>query len=56
MKNIEPNTTKWQRTTTARLGRKKSSSWVPNGQLYKEIGEGYRYFLGQRMKAGAMRR
>lgn len=51
----EPVTYKWQRATSTRKPRKRSTSWVSHGQLYREIAAGYQHFLAARMRAGAMR-
>lgn len=51
----EPVTHKWQRATSTRKPRKRSTSWVSHGQLYHEIAAGYQYFLAARIRAGAMR-
>lgn len=50
----EPVTYKWQRATSTRKPRKRSTSWVSHGQLYREIAAGYQHFLAARMRAGAM--
>lgn len=51
----EPVTTKWQRVTTTKSKRKKCRSWIPYGQLYREIAGGYNHFMAQRMRSGAMK-
>lgn len=50
----EPVTHKWQRATSTRRTRKRSTSWVSHGQLYREIAAGYQHFLAARIRAGAM--
>lgn len=51
-----PVTQKWQRATTLQVKRKKSPSWVSMGQLYRELSEGYEYFLAARTRSGALKK
>jgi hypothetical protein len=57
MKDMTGVTNKWDRATRADTRRrpKKNTSWVPYGQLYREISGGYLYFLATRTRTGALK-
>ena len=55
MKTLNP-TDKWQRATSTRTKRKRSTSWVPYGQLYREISAGYDHYLAARIRTGTLSR
>lgn len=50
-----PISSKWQRVTTTKLKRKKGHSWVPYGQLYREIAEGYDHFVAERIRSRTLK-
>lgn len=52
----ESVTHKWQRATSTRTKRKRSTSWVPYGQLYREISAGYEHYLAARIRTGTLKR
>lgn len=45
---------KWHRATMTKTKRKKSSSWVSHGQLYREISAGYEYYLAARIRTATL--
>lgn len=47
-------TDKWQRVTTTKAKRKKSRTWIPYGQLYREIAAGYDHYLAARIRTEAL--
>lgn len=51
----EPVTRKWQRVTTVQKPRKRCEGWVPAGQLYAEIAEGYQYYLSSRIRTETLK-
>jgi hypothetical protein len=46
----KPAAPKWERVTTTHRQRKRCDTTVSTGQLYREIAEGYEYFLSARMR------
>ena len=52
----EPVTYKWQRATTSRTDRPKLNRKGATMALYREIADGFDYFVSRRMKAAVMRK
>lgn len=51
----EPVTYKWQRATTSRTDRPKPKRKGSTMTLYREIADGFDYFVGRRTKAAVLK-
>lgn len=51
-----PVSHKWQRATTSRTDRPKLNRKGATMALYREIADGFDYFVSRRMKAAVMRK
>ena len=52
----KPVSHKWQRATTSRTDRAKPKRKGATMALYREIADGFDYFVSRRMKAAVMRK